>query len=177
MELQAIRYAAMVSAMSFFKAVDVYARYLSDNRRTDDAEAAILQFLEWDVAKEESFGQEVRIVLVSAEFSKEFTTSVLWLNDHDIDIRCVRLRPYAFDSRVLLDVQQIIPLPEADFYTVQLKKRAEERKTTRMFDPDFSKYALTVDGAAQTGLSKRALAHEVVKAAISKGLSPEEVAA
>ena len=60
---------------------------------------------------------------------------------------------------------------------MQLKKRAEGRKTARTFDPNFSKYALTVDGATQTGLSKRALAHEVVKAAISKGLSPEEVAA
>ncbi|HYK16365.1 MAG TPA: hypothetical protein VEV37_00030 [Bryobacteraceae bacterium] len=124
MDLQAIRYAAMVAAMSFPKAVEVHARYLSDNGRTDDAEAAMLQFLEWDVANEETFGQDVRIVMVSREFSKEITTSVLWLNDHDIDVRCVGLRPYAFDSRVLLDVQQIIPLPEADFYNGAAKEKS-----------------------------------------------------
>jgi hypothetical protein len=60
------------------------------------------------------------------QFSKEITTSVLWLNEHALDIRCVRLRPYALEARVLLDVQQVIPLPEADAYTVQLKKKAEE---------------------------------------------------
>jgi hypothetical protein len=110
MELQAIRYAAMVSTMSFSKAVEVYARYLTSNNRTEDAESAILQFLDWEDANEGNFGEEVRIVLVSAEFSKEITTSVLWLNDHDIDIRCVRLRPYTLDSRIVLDVQQIIPV-------------------------------------------------------------------
>ena len=114
----------MVAAMSFSKAVEVHARYLLDNGQTDDAEAAMLQFLEWDVAYEETFGQDVRIVMVAREFSKEITTSVLWLNDHDIDVRCVELRPYAFDSRVLLDVQQIIPLPEADFYNGAAKEKS-----------------------------------------------------
>jgi hypothetical protein len=81
MELQAIRYAAMISAMSFSKAVEVYARYLERNNSRDDAEAALLQFLNWDIANEDTFGQDVRIVLVSAEFSKEITTSVMWLNN------------------------------------------------------------------------------------------------
>ncbi len=31
----------------------------------------ILEFLEWDDADEDQFGQDVRIVLASAEFSKE----------------------------------------------------------------------------------------------------------
>jgi hypothetical protein len=177
MELQAIRYAAMVSAMSFSKAVEVYARYLKLNNQEEDAESSVLQFLDWDVPNEETFGQDVRIVLVSAEFSKEITTSVLWLNEHDLDVRCVRLRPYRLDSRVLLDVQQIIPLPEADSYTVQLRKKAEESKKARLFEFDFSKYNLTVDGHTQTHLTKRALVHEVVKAALAKGVSPEQIGA
>jgi RecB family endonuclease NucS len=133
MDLQAIRYAAMISAMSFSKAVEVYGRYLEENHSTGDAENALLRFLNWDVANEDTFGQDVRVVLVSAEFSKEVTTSVLWLNEHALDIRCVRLRPYALDDRVILDVQQIIPLPEADSYTVQLKKKAEENRQARAF--------------------------------------------
>src|ERR1700683_3536082 len=108
----------MVSAMTFSKAVEVYGRYLGSINSNDDPEAAILQFLNWDDATTEVFGKDVRIILVSAEFSKEITTSVLWLNEHDVDVRCVRLRPYLLDSRVLLDVQQVIPLPEADAYAV-----------------------------------------------------------
>ena len=177
MELQAIRYAAMISAMSFSKAVEVYARYLDRNNSTDDAETALLQFLNWDVANEDTFGRDVRIVLVSAEFSKEITTSVLWLNEHALDIRCVRLRPYALEARVLLDVQQVIPLPEADAYTVQLKKKAEETRQAKHVEFDFSKYDLTVDGNTQSHLTKRRLVFEVVKAALAKGFPPEQIAA
>ena len=110
------RYAAMISAMTFSKAVEVYGRYLERNNSTDGAETALRQFLNWDVANEDTFGRDARIVLVSAEFSKEITTSVLWLNERALDIRCVRLRPYALEARVLLDVQQVIPLPEADAF-------------------------------------------------------------
>ena len=144
--------------------MEVYARHLKANGNNDIAESAILRFLNWDTANEETFGQDVRLVLVSAEFSKEITTSVIWLNDHGLDIRCVRLRPYALDSRVVLDVQQIIPLPEANDITIQLKKKAQESRIARKFDPDFSKFTLTVDGNVKTGLTKRGLALEVVGA-------------
>ena len=58
------------------------------------------------------------------DFGKELTTAVLWLRDkHDIDIRRVRLRPYQDGNKCLIDVQQIIPLPEANEYQVQLREK------------------------------------------------------
>jgi len=33
-------------------------------------------------------------VLVFEDFGKELTTALLWLRDRDIEIRCIRLRPY-----------------------------------------------------------------------------------
>jgi hypothetical protein len=176
MELQAIRYAAMVSAMTFSKAVEVYGRYLENNGISDDAETELLQFLNWDSANEDTFGNDVRIVLVSAEFSKEITTSVLWLNEHGLDIQCVRLRPYTLESRIILDVQRVIPLPEADAYTVQLKRKAEEIRSVRQIEVDFSKYNLTIDGVVYSSLTKRRLVFEIVKAAVAKGFSPDDVA-
>lgn len=134
MELQAIRYAAMVSAMTFDQAVDAYARFRAQNRKgPTDHEAArseILAFLNWPEPVEDDFAQDTRIILASADFSKELTTSVMWLRDRDIDIRCVRLKPYRLDDgRVLIDIQQLIPLPEAtDFQTQIGAKRQAERK-------------------------------------------------
>lgn len=93
MDLQAIRYAAMVSTMTFDQVAAAYSRYKGDDCTDSEAASAILGFLEWEEPDEDLFAQQVRIVLVSAEFSKELTTAVLWLNDHDLDIRCVRLRP------------------------------------------------------------------------------------
>ena len=128
-ELQAIRYAAMVSAMTFEKTVEVYGDYLRKNGSDTDAAASLLEFLDWEEPDEDSFAQDVRIVLVAADFSKELTTSVMWLNEHDLDIRCVRVRPYRDGARVLIDVQQVIPLPEAEDYIVRIReKAARERK-------------------------------------------------
>lgn len=157
MELQAIRYAAMISAMLFSEAVEIYRRYLEQNHSSLDAEKTILKFLEWEVPNEETFGQEVHIVLVSAEFSKEITTSVLWLNDHDLDIRCVRLRPYALEGRVILDVQQVIPLPEAESYVVQIKRKSEETRQAKRLHLDWGSVLSRCRNEAVTAFFRRRL--------------------
>ena len=134
MELQAIRYAAMVSAMTFDQAVDAYARYRPRGEQGavdhEGARADILSFLNWDEPVEDDFAQTTRIILASADFSKELTTAVMWLRERDIDIRCVRLKPYRLDDgRVLMDIQQLIPLPEAVEFQTQIgAKRQAERK-------------------------------------------------
>jgi hypothetical protein len=56
----------------------------------DDPQQRLLEFLEWEEPDEEKFAQEVRIVLASAQFSKELKTAVIWLNDHGLDIRRVQ---------------------------------------------------------------------------------------
>ena len=105
MELQAIRYAAMVSTMTFQKAVAVFGDFLRKTGKGADPQATLLEFLDWKQADEDSFAQDVRIVLVSAEFSKELTSSAMWLNERDLDIRCIRMKFYVDNNRVLIDVQ------------------------------------------------------------------------
>lgn len=132
MELQALRYAAMVSAMTFDQAVATLARYR--NRVTPDEEgarAAILNHLGWSEPDEAAFARKTRIILVAADFGKEITTTVMWLRDtHGMDIRCTRLRPHRLDGgRVLLDIQPLIPLPEAAEFQIQIgAKQAATRK-------------------------------------------------
>jgi hypothetical protein len=124
MELQAIRYASMVSTMTFERAAEIYAEFLArigENR--GDARDRLLSFLGLEEADEEAFAPDVRIVLVSEDFSKELTTAVLWLREREMDIRCIRLRPYLDGKSRLVDVQQVIPLPEAQDYQVQLREK------------------------------------------------------
>ncbi|WP_435203719.1 DUF4268 domain-containing protein [Qipengyuania sp. 902] len=138
MELQALRYAAMISAMTFEQLVETHARFLNPGQPDhEEAGAAILKFLGWDGPDEDQFGQDTRIILASANFSKELTTAVLWLRDRDIDIRCMRLQPYRMDSGVvLLDVQPIIPLPETASFQTQIgvKRQAERKHRTERHD-------------------------------------------
>jgi hypothetical protein len=175
MELQAIRYAAMVSTMTFETAVSIFRSYLQRHGRDDDPEATILEHLGWEEPNEDEFAQDVRIVLVSAEFSKELTTAVMWLNDRDLGIRCVRVKPYRDGSRTLLDVQQIIPLPEAEDYRVQIKEKQRQERKARSSGPDFTRYDLTIDGRTFERMWKRNAIFSVVKHLCDKGVSPESI--
>lgn len=135
MELQALRYAAMVSSMTFEQLVDTFARQRDPaSPDVDAARKHILDFLGWGEVLEDQFPQDTRIVLAAANFSKELTTAVMWLIDRGIDIRCVRMRPHRMqDGTMLLDVQQLIPLPEASTFQTQIgvKKLAERKNRSQ----------------------------------------------
>lgn len=176
MELQAVRYAAMVSAMTFERAVEVFSACLSASGDQRDARETLLEFLEWDEPDEELFGQDVRIVLASAEFSKELTTAVLWLNDHGLEIRCIRMRPYADGSRVLLDVQQVIPLPEAEQYQIQVREKSQQKRVARQSGRrDLTKYDVTVNGVLHEQMPKRRAVFLAVQHLINSGITPEQI--
>jgi hypothetical protein len=131
MELQAIRYAAMVSSMTLDRAITAHARMLGTEDAEVTARKEILEFLEVDSPEEVELTDEVRIILLSADFSTELTTSVLWLNKCDLDITCIRLKPYKMGDEILIDATQIIPLPEAANYAVKLKEQEQETKKVR----------------------------------------------
>ena len=123
MELQALRYAAMVSTMTFRQVVEAYRGFLTREGKDTDPEKRILDFLGWADVDEERFASDVRLLLVAQDFSLELTTAVMWLSERDLDIRCIRTQPYQLDDRLLLDVQQIIPLPEAADYQVRIREK------------------------------------------------------
>jgi hypothetical protein len=132
MELQAIRYASMVSAMTFERAEQIHGEFLTRiGVPAEEARTRMLTFLGLEEPDEENFAPDVRIILVSEDFGKELTTTVLWLRDRDIDIRCVRLRPYQDGDKRLIDVQQIIPLPEANEYQVKLREKEQVGRKKR----------------------------------------------
>ncbi len=57
--------------------------------------------------------------------------AVLWLNSRDINIRCIRLQPYRADGKTLIDVQQVIPLPEAQEYTIRIREKQQQERRSR----------------------------------------------
>ena len=133
-ELQAIRYASLIAreSLTFDELVNVYAEYKSSRfpdseknvgKSKEEAEAELLKHFGWDEPNEE-FGKNVKIILASSDFNSELATSVLWLNDnYNMDIRCVRMRSYQDADTTFLDIQTIIPLPEAKDYQKGLAKK------------------------------------------------------
>lgn len=146
MELQAIRYAAMVANLTWEQAVSAYADFLTQTEQDLDAQSSLLDFLGWDTPQEDDFGKETRIVLAARNFSKEITTSVLWLNDMGLDVTCIRLNPHRLGERLLLNIEQIIPLPEALDYQIEVRHKKREERAARSGSKDRSVLSLFVNG-------------------------------
>jgi hypothetical protein len=71
-----------------------------------------------------------RIILVSAAFRKEVTSTVMWLLDHGIRIQCIKVTPYQYQNQIFLDTEQILPSPDTEEYRIKVtNKKQEENKT------------------------------------------------
>ena len=174
MELQAVRYAAMISAMSFEALVATFERYLKDNgREREDARTILREHLGWGDTDDEILGQDVKIVLASADFSKEVTTSVLWLNDRGVDIRCVRMRPHQNDNQILLEVQTVIPLPETKEYQIRIREKRQRERESKA--KDYSRFDVAIAGKRYPRQNKRNLMLRLVSEVFNSGAEPERV--
>ncbi|EOA03835.1 hypothetical protein HFRIS_015796 [Herbaspirillum frisingense GSF30] len=174
MELQALRYAAMVSTMTLGQAIETYQTYLTSRGMPEDgAEQKITDFLE----NEAKFGESVRIVLAATRFHKEITSTVLWLNDRGLNISCARLTPYSNDGKVFLDVDRFIPLPEAEEYQIAVRNKlaveriAESERVAR----NLAKYSLHTSDKDFDSLSKRDLIFNVVKIALESNVGVQRI--
>ena len=174
MELQAIRYAAMIATLTFEKLVPIYGDFLKKHDSDKNPKEELLNFLGWEEPEEDKFGQEVRIVLASGGFSKELTTSVLWLNEFGLKIRCVRMQPYVHNGQILLDVQTIIPMPETEDYQVQIQEKRRKERASRKRDT--TKFDIVIGDKRYAALNKRQMMFHFVSGILKKGeATPEEI--
>jgi hypothetical protein len=178
LELQALRYAAMISTMTFDDLVGHYGNYLAavEPDAVDEAQARLANWL--DDGDSTVISRHVRIVLVSGGFDREITTTVLWLTDlYGLDIRCVRLTPYRVGDRLLLDVQQVIPLPEASELTIQLRRKATQESAVRGTDGrDWTQYVITGPAGEIGPLRKRQAILAMVTTLRAAGVPAVEIA-
>ena len=136
MELQSIRYAAMLSNMSFDAIAEAYERF--SKKPAALVRTELLKFLEdpelGQIPEPEQvrISKKPRIILVSPSFSKEITTTVLWLNENGLDVKCLEATPYKIGADIYLDLEQVIPLPQAQEYMVQRREKTlkEEKQAT-----------------------------------------------
>lgn len=174
MELQSLRYAAMVSSMNFNQIIKTYDKHLKKVGNSSlNAEEEINKFVGEEYA--EDIGNEVRIVLISSEFSKEITSTVLWLNTNGLDIECFKIKPYKLNEKMILEIQQIIPLPESEDYIIKIREKSEQQKVIKKSNRDFSQFDLIIGNIIKEKLAKRNLALLIVKEAIRRGKTPDEI--
>ena len=92
-----------------------------------------------------------------------------------MDIRCVRLVPYELDDRVLLDIQQVLPLPEAADYQVRVGRKDAARDRARADGKDYTRYHVVVDGAELPDQNKRNAVRVMVEQLADRGVPLVEI--
>ena len=153
---QALKYASYVAPFTSDDIEDVFTKYLIKNKPVyadlDDhafdadqvkntAKILIKRFLE----EHQEMGVAIttlnprnsqRIILVAGEFRKEVTNTALWLLDRKINVKCVKVSPYKLGEQLLVDIQQIIPVPEASEYMVRLIRKEDEETIAKVKQAD-----------------------------------------
>ena len=128
MDLQAVRYAALVANMTLEQAIDAHRVYLSMWGLEGDAESRVRDHLPGDDEDALISSENPRIILASANFSKELTTSVLWLNQVGLNVTCIQLQPHKVGDSVFVERGQVIPVPKTEEYTIRLRNKETERQ-------------------------------------------------
>lgn len=129
---QALKYVSYCSGLTKNDIRDIFQTYLDLQGNSDHAEKLICDFLDIeDFSEVELNNDDQRIIMIAANFRKEVTSTVMWLLDHNIKIKCIKVTPYELEGKVLLDTEQIIPIADAEDYLIKIASKKQEELMSR----------------------------------------------
>ena len=125
---QAIKYASYCSSLSKSDVIEIYQKYLNDQCLKESAADNLSDFFDNRDLKDVDInvGNGQRIFFVAANFRKEVTSSVMWLLNSGLKMKCFKVTPYEYGGKVLLDFDQIIPVKDAEDYTISIAKKTQD---------------------------------------------------
>ena len=128
---QAIKYASYCANLSKSNIIEIYQRYLDKYDNGKNAQEMLQEFFEVGDVDELVLNPSTqqRLMFVAAYFRKEVTSTALWLLANGIDVTCFKVTPYEFSGQLFLNIEQIIPTPEAREFMIGIaEKETEEKK-------------------------------------------------
>lgn len=129
---QALKYASYCSNLSKSNIMQIYQGYLNKYHKGQTAEENLQDFLE--IEMEEMLlnsGNNQRIFLVAANFRKEVTSTVMWLLGYGVQLQCYRVTPFSYKDELFLNMDQIIPTPEAEDFMIGMTAKEASEKSTK----------------------------------------------
>lgn len=125
---QVLKYASYCSSLKKSQIIKIYQDYLSRTDPEKKAEEALSEFFD-DTEIDEihlNKGLTQRIMMVAANFRKEVTSTVLWLLNYNVRLQCFKVTPFALGDQLLLNVEQIIPLRDAEEFSISIAEKTQE---------------------------------------------------
>lgn len=129
---QALKYASYCSSLTKSNIIDIFQGYLNHTNPGKNAREELCLFLEIADIDEAvlNSGISQRLMMVAANFRKEVTSTALWLLGHGISIQCLKVTPFKMEEEVFLNVEQIIPTPEAKELMISMSVKEADEKST-----------------------------------------------
>jgi hypothetical protein len=124
---QALKYASYCSTLSKDDIRAIFQDYLRAQGDPQSAEEALSAFFEEayeDLSLNKGFSQ--RIILIAANFRKEVTSTVLWLNNFRVRVKCYQATPFTMGEDIFLNIEQIIPTKDTEDFTIGLANKAKD---------------------------------------------------
>lgn len=123
---QGLKYVSYCASLTTEQILSIYDQFLGAG---ESAEENVREFLELDEEAELLLNDgDQRLILIAHKFRKEVTSTVMWLLDKDIQIQCFKAVPFKYGNEALLQLEQIIPLPETQEYIISLQNKEKEEK-------------------------------------------------
>ena len=162
---QAIKYASYCSSLSKQDVINIFQKYLGSNGSAEDVLSEF--FDNRDIEEIEiNKGNSQRIILVAANFHKEVTSSVLWLQNFNLRIKCFKVTPYKYGDQIMVEFDQIIPIEDTEEFQIKIANKEQEEsveseskqirfKNRHKFWSEFIDYNKTKNGlyAASTAVT------------------------
>ena len=133
---QALKYASYCANLKKQQVVEIFQRYLNQKAQSEgaeptNAERVLLEFLQADDLQSVQLNtlKSQRLILVAAHYRKEVTNTVLWLSQFGVNCQCFKVTPYRAGAELFLNVEQIIPTPEASDFMIGMIAKEDEEKS------------------------------------------------
>lgn len=134
---QVLKYVSYCSTLSKQQIKDIYQAYLDKTSSNENAEENIVEFYNGKPFLEISLNDnDQRMILVAGKFRKEVTSTVMWMLNHGIKVQCFKATPYEYGQDVFLDIEQIIPVKEAEDYIIKMADKTREEKEVKETNRD-----------------------------------------
>ena len=129
---QAIKYAAYCSTLTKDEIRNIFQSYIDKYLPGRNAVELLMEFYDDAEYTEIVLNQRMtqRIMMIAANFRKEVTSTVLWLMNFKIHVKCFKATPYEFNGQYFLTLDQIIPTKDAQDYVISMTNKAQEEIST-----------------------------------------------
>ena len=129
---QALKYVSYCSTLSTQQIIDIFQQYLDKQGKGQNAKEELVDFFDGKPLEELSLNEhDQRMILVAGQFRKEVTSTAMWMLNHGISVQCFKATPYQYGDELLLDIEQIIPVKEAEEYLIKMADKTKEAQSVK----------------------------------------------